>query len=38
MLLFWSEKNKSLLDIQEHCICKVRKIRSELKSLFGVYY
>ena len=38
LLLFWSEKNKSLLDIQEHCIRKVRKIRSELKSLFGVYY
>ena len=38
MLLFFSEKNQSLLDIQEHCIRKLGKIRSELKLLFGVYY
>ena len=39
MLLFFSEKNQSLLDrIQEHCIHKLGKIRSELKLLFGVYY
>ena len=31
MLLFFSEKNQNLLDIQEHCICKLGKIRSELK-------
>ena len=37
-LLFFSAKNPSLLDIQEHCICKLGKIRSELKLLFGVYY
>ena len=37
-LLFFSEKNQSLLDIQEHCIRKLRKIRSELKLSFGVYY
>ena len=38
MLLFFSEKNQNLLDIQEHCIRKQGKIRSELKLLFGVYY
>ena len=38
MLLFFSEKNQNLLDIQEHCIRKLGKIRSELKLLFGVYY
>ena len=38
MLLFLSEKNPDLLDIQECCICKLGKIRSELKLLFGVYY
>ena len=38
MLLFFSEKNQNLLDIQEHCIHKLGKIRSELKLLFGVYY
>ena len=31
MLLFFSEKNQSLLDIKEHCIHKLGKIRSELK-------
>jgi len=36
MLLFFSEKNQNLLDIQEHCFCKLGKIRSELKPLFGV--
>ena len=35
---FWGKKNQSLLDIQEHCIHKLGKIRSELKILFGVYY
>ena len=34
MLLFFSEKNQSLLDIQEHCICKLGKIRSELKHVW----
>ena len=38
MLLFFSEKNQNLLDVQEHCICKLGKIWSELKLLFGVYY
>ena len=38
MLLFLSEKNQNLLDIQEHGICKLGKIQSELKLLFGVYY
>ena len=38
MLLFLSDKNLNLLDIQEHCICKLGKIPSELKLLFGVYY
>ena len=38
MLLFLSEKNQYLLAIHEHCICKLGKIRSELKLLFGVYY
>ena len=38
MLLCFSEKNQNLLDIQEHCIRKLGKIRSELKHLFGVYY
>ena len=38
MLLFFSEKNLNLLDIQEHCIRKLGKIQSELKLLFGVYY
>ena len=38
MLLFFSEKSQNLLDIQEHCIRKLGKIRSELKLLFGVYY
>ena len=36
--IFVSEKNLNLLDIQEHCIRKLGKIRSELKLLFGVYY
>ena len=38
MLLFFSEKNQNLLDIQAHCIHKLGKIQSELKLLFGVYY
>ena len=38
ILLFFSEKNPNLLGIQEHCIHKLGKIRSELKLLFGVYY
>ena len=38
MLLFLSEKNQNLLDIQEYCIRKLGKIWSELKPLFGVYY
>ena len=38
MLLFLHEKNQNLLDIQEHFIRKLGKIRSELKLLFGVYY
>ena len=38
MLLFLSKKNLNLLYIQEHCIRKLGKIRSELKLLFGVYY
>ena len=38
MLLFFSEKNQNLLGIQEHCVCKLGKIRTELKLLFGVYY
>ena len=38
MLLFLSEKNQNLLDIQEHCIRKLGKIWSELKPLSGVYY
>ena len=38
MLLFVSEKNQNLWDIQEHCIHKLGKIWSELKLLFGVYY
>ena len=38
MLLFLSEKNQNLLDIQEHCICKLGEILSELILLFGVYY
>ena len=38
MLLFFCEKNQNLLDIQEHYICKLGKIRSELKLLSGVYY
>ena len=35
---FWVKKNPNLLDIQEHCICKLGKIQSKLKLLFGVYY
>ena len=35
MLLYFSEKNLNPLDIQEHCIRKLGKIRSELKLLFG---
>ena len=31
-------KNLNLLDIQEHCICKLGKTQSELKHLFVVYY
>ena len=38
VLLFFSEKNQNLLDIQQHCIRKLGKVRSELKLLFGVYY
>ena len=38
MPLFLSEKNQNLLDIQEHSIRKLGKIRSELKLLFDVYY
>ena len=38
MLLFFSEKNQNLLDIQEHCIRKLGEIGSELKLLTGVYY
>ena len=38
ILLFLSEKNQNQLDIQEHCIHKLGKTRSELKLLFGVYY
>ena len=37
-LYFLSEKNPNLLDIQEQCIRKLGKIRSELKLLSGVYY
>ena len=37
MLLFLSEKNQNLLDIQEHCIRKLGKIQSELKLLLGIY-
>ena len=36
MLLFFSEKNQNLLGIQEHCIRKMGKIRSELKLSFSV--
>ena len=36
--IFLVKKNLNLLDIQEHCICKLGKIQSELKLLFGVYY
>ena len=32
------EKNQSMLNIQEHCIRKLGKIRSELKLLSGIYY
>ena len=35
---FCVKKNLNLLDIQEHCIRKLGKIRSELKLLFGVHY
>ena len=35
MLLFFNEKYQNLLDIQELCIHKLGKIRSELKLLFG---
>ena len=35
---FWVKNNQNLLDIQEHCIRKLGKIRRELKLLFGVYY
>jgi len=38
MVLFLSEKNLNLLDIQEQCIRKLGKIQSELKFLSGVYY
>ena len=38
MLLFLCEKNQNLLDIQEHCIHKLGKIRSEPKLLSGVSY
>ena len=38
MLSFLSEKQQHLLDIQEHCICKLGRIWSELKLLSGVYY
>ena len=38
LLLFLSEKNQNLLDIQEHCICKLGKIQSELKLSRGVYH
>ena len=31
-------RNQNLLDIQEHCICKLGKIWSELKLMFGVCY
>ena len=31
MRLFFSEKNQNLLDTQEQGICKLGKIRSELK-------
>ena len=34
---FLVKKNQNLLDLQEHCIRKLGKIRSELKLLFGVY-
>ena len=30
MLLFWSDKIKNLLNIQEQCICKLGEIQSEL--------
>ena len=36
--IFEYKKNPNLLDIQEHRIRKVGKIRSELKLLSGVYY
>ena len=32
------KKNQNLLDIQKQCICKLGKIQSELRLLFGVYY
>ena len=38
MLLFFSEQNQNMLDIQEHSIRKLGKIQSERKLLFGVYY
>ena len=37
MLLFLSEKNQNLLDIQEYCICKMGKIPSELELFFLVF-
>ena len=38
ILFLVRKKNLNLLDIQEHCIHKLGKIRSALKLLFGVYY
>ena len=38
LMIFFSEKNQNLLDIQEAYIHKLGKIWSELKLLFGVYY
>ena len=35
--LFLNVKKQKLLDIHEHCICKLGKIRRELKLLFGVF-
>ena len=38
MLLFLTAEKLNLLDIHEECICKLGKIESKLKPLFGVYY
>ena len=38
MLLFISEKNQNLLDIQEQYVCKLEKLQSDLELLTGVSY